>query len=90
MGILTCEGKITFDGASESWPVFRIYMAGILIKYGLSKLLSFAYVGGSGVTPPHLYFQSAWLGAVLNMAVNNSSLRWTINEGNKDGVELWS
>ena len=65
-------------------------MAGILIKYGLSKLLSFAYVGGSGVTPPHLYFQSAWLGAVLNMAVNNSSLRWTINEGNRDGVKLWS
>ena len=24
------------------------------------------------------------------MAVNNSSLRWPMHEGNKDGVELWS
>ena len=90
MGILTCEDKITFYGASESWPVFRIEMKGILIKHGLLQLLSFAYVGGSGVTPLHLYFQSAWLGAVINMAFNNSSLRWAMHEGNKDGVDLWS
>ena len=47
-------------------------------------------LGGSGVTPPHLYFQSAWLVAVLKMAVNNSLLRWTMHEGDKYGVDLWS
>ena len=35
MGILTCEEKIKFDGASESWPIFRIEMKGIVIKHGL-------------------------------------------------------
>ena len=30
------------------------------------------------------------MGAVINMAVNNSSLRWIIHEGNKEGVDLWS
>ena len=34
-GILTCEEKITFDDISESWPVFRTEMTGILIKHGL-------------------------------------------------------
>ena len=45
MGILTCEEKITFDGASDSWPVFRIDMTGILIKHGLFQLISFTSVG---------------------------------------------
>ena len=53
-GLLTCEEKIIFDGVSESWPVFRIDMTGILIKYGLLQLFSLASVGGPGVTPPHL------------------------------------
>ena len=70
-GIFTCEEKKAFVGASESWPVFLIEMTGILIKYGLIQLFSFALVGGCGNTPPHLYFQSFWLGEVLNMAVNN-------------------
>ena len=87
---MTCEEKITFDCVSESWLVFRIDMTGILIKHGLLQFFSLAYVGGSGVTPLHLYFQSAWMGAVIKMAVNNSSLRWTMHGGNKDGVELWS
>ena len=90
MGIPTYEEKITFDGASESWSVFRIKITGILIKHGLLLFLSFASVGGSGVTPPHLYFQSAWMGAALKMTVNNSFLRWLMHEGNKDGVDLWS
>ena len=30
------------------------------------------------------------MGAVLNMEVNNLSLRWPMHEGNKDGVDLWS
>ena len=70
-GILTCEEKIKFDGFSESLTVFRIEITGILIKYGLLQLFYLASVGGSGVTPPHLYFQSAWLGVEFNMAVNN-------------------
>ena len=65
-------------------------MTGILIKYGLIQLFSLASVGGSGVTPPHLYFHSAWLGAVLKTAVNNLPLRWPMHEGNNDGVDLWS
>ena len=65
-------------------------MTGTLIKHGLLQLFPLAYFGSSGVTPPHLYFQSACLGAVLNMAVNNLLLRWTMHEGNKYGVELWS
>ena len=90
MGILTCEEKITFDGASESWPVFCIEMAGIFIKHLILQLIYFASVGGSGVTPPHLYFQSACLRALINMAVNNSPLRWPMQEGNKDGVDFLS
>ena len=39
-GILTSEEKITFDGNSESWPVFCIEMRGILIKYDIQDLLS--------------------------------------------------
>ena len=31
---------------------------------------------------------SSLLGEVLNMAVNNSLLRWPMHEGEKDGVEL--
>ena len=34
-GLLACEEKIIFDGNSESWPVFRIEITGILISYGL-------------------------------------------------------
>ena len=90
MGILTCEEKIKFDGASGSWPVFRIEMTCILIKHGLLQLMSLASIGCSGVTPPYLYFKSVWLGEVRNMAVNNLLIRWTINEGNKDVVDLWS
>ena len=88
MGIPTYEEKITFDGASVSWSVFRIEITGILIKHGLLLFLSFASVGGSGVTPPHLYFWSTCMGAVINMAVNNSLIEWPIYEGNKDGVDL--
>ena len=65
MGIPTCEENITFYGVSESWPVFRIEITGILIKHGFLQLFSLASVGGSGVTPAHLYFQSSWLGAEL-------------------------
>ena len=39
-GLLTSEEKITFDGNSESWPVFCIEMRGILIKYDIQDLLS--------------------------------------------------
>ena len=87
-GLLTSEEKITFDSNSESWPVFCIEMTGILIKFGLQELLSSVLPGASSVLPPHLYFQSSWLGAVLNMAVNKSPLRWLMNEGEKDGVYL--
>ena len=80
-GLLNSEEKITFDGNSESWPVFRIEMTGILIKYGLQELLSHELPGGSGVLPSHLYFQSSWLGAVLNMEVNNSLLMWPMHGG---------
>ena len=52
MGILTCEENITFDGASESWPVFRIEMTGILIKNGFLQMLYFSSVGGPSITPP--------------------------------------
>ena len=65
-------------------------MKGILIKHGLLQLLSFTSVGGSGVTPLRLYFQSAWLGSVIKMAVNEFSLRWTMHEWNKESVDLWS
>ena len=34
-GVLTSEEKIMFDGSSKIWPVFRIDITGILIKYGL-------------------------------------------------------
>ena len=87
-GLLTSEEKITFDGNFETWPVFCIEMTGILIKFGLQELLSSVLPGASSVLPPHLYFQSSWLGAVLNMAVNKSPLRWPMNEGEKDGVYL--
>ena len=45
---------------------------------------------GSVITPPHLYFHSKCLRVVLNREGNTSSLRWTIHEGDKDGVDLWS
>ena len=90
MGILTCEEKIAFDGASESWPVFRIETTGILTKHALLHFLYFASVGDSGIYPPHVYFQSACLGEVLNMTVNNSSLRSPMYDENKDVVDLWS
>ena len=64
-------------------------MTDILIKYGLQWLLSYMLPGASGVLPPHWYFQSSWLGAVLKMAVNNSPLRWPMHEVEKDGVDLW-
>ena len=64
-------------------------MTGILIKYGLQYLMSYALPGGTGL-PPHWYFQSSYLGAVMKMSVNNSPLRWPIHEGEKDGVGLWS
>ena len=51
-GTLTCDEKITFDGVSEIYPVFRIEMTGILIKYGLLKFFSLTSVGGSGAIPP--------------------------------------
>ena len=56
MGVLTCEEKIKFYGASESWPVFLIEITCILIKHVLLQLLFFTEVGGSGVThtPPIL------------------------------------
>ena len=76
-----CDKKITFDGVYESWPVFRIEITGILIKYGLIELISHALSGGSDVAPPHMYFQSSCLGAVLKMAVNNSLMRWPMYEG---------
>ena len=90
MGILTCEEKITFNGVSDSWPILRIEMTGILIKHGIFQLFSLASVGGSGVTPPQIYFHSYWLGVVLKILVNKSSLRWKMHEGNKEGVDLWS
>ena len=70
-GILSCDKNITFGGVSESWTIFRIEITGVLITYSLLQLFSLASVGVSGVTPPHLYFQSAWLGVEFNMAVNN-------------------
>ena len=90
MGVLTCEENIKFDGASESWPVFRIEMTGILIKHGILQLLSLASVGGSGFITPDLYFHFSWLVAVLKMSVNNLLLRWPVHQGNKYGVDLWS
>ena len=77
-GILTSEEKITFDSIYESWPVFRIETTGILIKYGLQELLPQTLPSGSGL-PPHLYFQSSWMGEVLKMAVNNLPLRWPMH-----------
>ena len=60
--ILTCEEKITFDGVSESFPVFRIEMTGILIKHGLLQLFSLASVECLGVTPPpnYAFSQPVW------------------------------
>ena len=75
IGILTCEGKITFDGASERWPFFRIEVTIILIQRGLFKLLSLASMGDPGITPPHLYFQYKWIGVLLKSSWNNSFLR---------------
>ena len=62
MGILTFELKITYDGVSESWPVFRIEMTGILIKKFLFQLFSLSSVGSSVVTPPPTYtlIQPGW------------------------------
>ena len=82
-GLLTCKEKLKFDGVSETWPIFRIEMTGILIKYGLIQLFSLASGGGPGVTPPYLYFQSSCMVEVLMMAVNNSPLRWLMHEGDK-------
>ena len=83
IGVLTCEENITFDGASEIYPVFCIDMTGIIIKRGLFHVLSLESVGGFGINPPNLYFQSTWLGAVFKMAVNNLLIRWPMHEGNK-------
>ena len=88
-GLLTCEEKIPFYANYDSWPIFCIEMTGIIIKYGIQKLLSHVLPGGSGVLPPHLYLQSYYLGEVLKMAVNNFPLRWTMHEGEEYGVNLW-
>ena len=87
-GLLTSEDKITFDGSSESWPIFSIELTDFLIKYGLWEILSFASQDSLAL-PELLYFQSIWLGGVLNMAVNNSPLRWPMHKGVNDGVGLW-
>ena len=90
IGTLIVEEKIVFDESPEICPVFRIEMAVILIQRGLFELFTPVYDGGGGNTPPHLYFQSAWLGVVLKMLLNNLVLRWPIHEGNMDLVRLWS
>ena len=50
--ILTCEERISIEGASESWPIFRIYITGIIIKHVIFQLISLASVGGYSNTPP--------------------------------------
>ena len=89
-GILTCEEKIFFDGETEIWPVFCMEMNGVPIHRELLQLLSPAFLGVVGNTPPHLYFQSVWMVMIIKMAVNNLLLRWTVNEGNTEGICLCS
>ena len=60
---------------------------GILIKHGLQDIFLCAKAGAPAMTE-QLFFQSMWLGRVLCIAVNNFSLRWTMHEGEKDGVSL--
>ena len=89
-GALTSKEKVLFDVSPEIWPFFCIEMTGILIQRRLLELFTLASGGVGSNTPPHLYFQYAWLGMVLKMVVNNFLLRWTIHEGNMDGIRLWS
>ena len=93
-GILTFKENILFDGSSESWLVFCIELTSILIQNDLLELFlpESGVAGGTftSVTPPHQFFQSVWLGKVLNMEVNNTLLRWTIKEGNMYGIRLLS
>ena len=39
-GIFIYEENIAFDGSTESWPVFRIELTGIIIQHGLLWLFS--------------------------------------------------
>ena len=88
-GTLNCEEKIAFYGSPESWTVFLIELTGIIIQRGLFQLFIPTYSGGGGKTPLRQHFQSVWLWIVLNMAVNNLLLMWTIHEVNMDGIRLW-
>ena len=80
-GNLTSEEKIAFYGSPDLWLVFSIEMTVILIQKGILDLFTPESSGVGGNTHPHLYFQSAWLGMVLNMEVNNLLLRWPMHEG---------
>ena len=60
-GILNFEDKITFGSVSESWPVFRIDMTGILIKRGLLQLIPITSFGGSVITlPTYIFSMPVW------------------------------
>ena len=91
--IIACEENISFDGSPESWTVFCIESTGVLIKRDLLKLLS-STTGLTGVpfrgdTPPYQFFQSIYLGKVLQMSVNNTTLCWPMLEGNMNVIRLW-
>ena len=88
--ILTCEEKIAFDESPDSWPFFCIELTSILIQRDLLELFSPSSSGGCGKIPPNQHFQSVCMEMVLNVAVNNLSLRCVMHEENIDVTRLWS
>ena len=92
-GIFTCKENIAFDGSTERCPIFSIEMIDILIQCVILEFSppASSVVGGifTGVIPPYQFFQTVWMEKVLNMAVNNTLLRWLMREGNMNLIHLW-
>ena len=62
---------------------------GVLTKCGLLSVLSTTYGAVRGETPTKLFFQEAFLGKVLQLAVNNTALWWTMGKGVIGRIRIW-
>ena len=88
-GILTYEEDIVFDGYPEIWPIFHVELNGVLMEFGLLSVLSTTSGAGGGATHTKLFFQEIWLGKVLQLTVNNTTLQLPMGKGVIYGISLW-
>ena len=89
-GILTCGEETEFYGYPESWLIFFIELNSIILKQGLLELLPTMPNARVGETPPNMFFLSIWFWRVLLMSMKNTTLCWTMLQGEMGGIHLWA